>query len=45
MKEATEKRGAAIEPREIMQEGDALLRLSWADGRVCRYHEPALRRA
>jgi DUF971 family protein len=45
MKEATEKRGAAIEPREIMQEGDALLRISWADGRVCRYHAPALRRA
>jgi DUF971 family protein len=45
MKEATEKRGAAIEPREIMQEGDALLRISWADGRVCRYRAPPLRRA
>ena len=40
-----ERRGPAIEPREIMQESDALLRISWADGRVCRFAAPELRRA
>jgi hypothetical protein len=35
----------AVEPREIMQEGDAGLRITWADGRVCQYTAPALRRA
>jgi len=40
-----ERRGAAIEPREIMQEGEAALRITWADGRVCRFEAPALRRA
>jgi DUF971 family protein len=35
----------AIEPREIMQESDAELRITWADGRVCNYRAPALRRA
>jgi DUF971 family protein len=38
------RRGAAIEPREIMREGTAGLRISWADGRVCRYGAAALRR-
>ena len=38
-------RGATIEPREIMQEGDQALRVTWADGRVCRYAAPDLRRA
>lgn len=39
------RRGPAIEPREIMQEGDASLRITWGDGRVCLYTAPALRRA
>ncbi len=45
MSEAMQRRGPAVEPREIMQEGDAALRITWADGRVCRYNAPALRRA
>ena len=46
MGEATQqRRGPAIEPREIEQEGDARLRVTWADGRSCRYLAPALRRA
>ena len=45
MSDAMERRGAAIEPREIMQEGEAALRITWADGRVCRFEAPALRRA
>jgi len=40
-----QRRGAAIEPREIMQEGDAGLRITWADGRTCVYYAPTLRRA
>ena len=39
------RRGAAIEPTEIMQQGDAALRITWADGRECIYEAPALRRA
>ncbi len=45
MSETTERRGASIEPREIMQEGDSALRITWGDGRVCHYTAPALRRA
>ena len=37
--------GAAIEPREIMQDGDNALRITWADGRACLYQASALRRA
>jgi DUF971 family protein len=40
-----ERDGAAIEPREIMQEGDAGVRITWADERLCRYQAPDLRRA
>ncbi len=40
-----DRRGAAIEPREIMQESDARLRITWADGRVCTFDAPDLRRA
>jgi DUF971 family protein len=40
-----QRRGPAIEPREIMQEGEACLRITWADGRACRFDAPALRRA
>jgi DUF971 family protein len=38
------RRGPAVEPREIMQESDAVVRVTWGDGRVCRYGAPALRR-
>ena len=40
-----ERRGAAVEPREIMQEGDAGLRITWADGHACHYTASDLRRA
>lgn len=39
------RRGAAIEPREIIQDGDAGMRIAWGDGRVCRYAAASLRRA
>jgi DUF971 family protein len=45
MSEVSERRGPAIEPREIMQEGDAGLRITWADEHVCHYVAAALRRA
>jgi DUF971 family protein len=38
------RRGPAIEPREIMQETDARLRVTWGDGRACVYEAPRLRR-
>ena len=40
----TQSRGAAIEPREIKQEGDSGVRITWADERVCHYAAAALRR-
>lgn len=40
-----ERRGPGVEPREIMQDGDAHLRITWADGRECSYRAPNLRRA
>jgi len=43
--EATERRGTAIEPREIKQEGDAGLRITWADNHVSQYSAAGLRRA
>ncbi len=39
------RRGPAVEPREIMQEGGRALRVTWADGRECRYGAAELRRA
>ena len=45
MVEASERRGPSIEPREIKQESNALLRITWADGQVCQYGAPQLRRA
>ena len=45
MNEMMERRGPAIEPREIMQDGDARVRITWADGRVCHFDAPALRRS
>ena len=44
MNEMMSRRGPAVEPREIMQEGDAALRITWADGHVCQYTAPTLRR-
>src|ERR1700755_1992353 len=38
------RRGPAVEPREIMQESDAELRVPWGDGRECLYAAPLLRR-
>jgi DUF971 family protein len=45
MIETTERRGPAIEPREIKQEGEAGLRITWADDCVCSYRAAELRRA
>jgi DUF971 family protein len=39
------QRREAIEPREILQESDATVRITWADGRVCNYEAARLRRA
>jgi DUF971 family protein len=38
------RRGPSVEPREIMQESDATLRVTWGDGRACLYEAPNLRR-
>ena len=38
------RRGAAVEPREIRQEGDDRLSITWGDGRVCVYRAADLRR-
>ncbi len=45
MSDRAQRRGPSIEPREIVQEGDAMLRITWADNRACSYIAPALRRA
>ncbi|HET6861686.1 MAG TPA: DUF971 domain-containing protein [Pyrinomonadaceae bacterium] len=37
--------GLQIEPREIKQEDDFNLRITWGDGRECRFNAAALRRA
>lgn len=37
--------GLQIEPREIKHEDDFNLRITWADGRECRFNAAALRRA
>jgi len=39
------QRRQAVEPREISQESDTRLRITWADGRVCEYAAARLRRA
>jgi len=41
----TLQRRQAIEPSEISQESNSLLRITWADGRVCDYQAAMLRRA
>jgi DUF971 family protein len=38
------QRREAIEPREISQESNTSLRITWADGRVCEYAAATLRR-
>lgn len=43
MLDAAQRR--AIEPREISQESNSLLRITWADDRVCAYEAARLRRA
>ena len=45
MMDPGERRGPAIEPREIKQEGDAGLRITWADGHVSQFEAAGLRRA
>jgi DUF971 family protein len=45
MSDSTLRQRQATEPREILQEGDASLRITWADGRVCNYEAATLRRA
>ena len=44
MMDPGERRGPAIEPREIKQDGDAGLRITWADGRVSQFTAARLRR-
>ncbi len=39
-----QRRGPAIEPSEIAQDGAAAVRIAWGDGRACRYVAAALRR-
>ena len=43
MSDVMERRGPSVEPREIMQESDAELRVTWGDGRECRYAAPRQR--
>src|SRR5258707_4142363 len=38
------QRQQAIEPREISQESNTQLRITWGDDRVCDYNAAALRR-
>jgi DUF971 family protein len=45
MFDTSDRRGPEIEPREIKQEGDAEVRITWADGRICEYRAAELRRA
>jgi DUF971 family protein len=39
-----ERRGPAVEPREIMQETEQSVRITWGDDLVCAYAASALRR-
>jgi DUF971 family protein len=39
------QRRQAIEPREISQESNSQLRITWADDRVCNYDAAVLRRS
>ncbi len=44
MNDAAQRR-QAIEPREISQENDTQVRITWADDKVCDYQAATLRRA
>lgn len=44
MVESAQRRREEIEPREILQETNSQLRITWADGRECCYAAPQLRR-
>lgn len=43
--EMSERRGPAIEPREIKHEDDSTVAIVWGDDRQCRYKAAELRRA
>ena len=45
MVEITERRGPAIEPRELKQIDDFSLSIAWGDGHRCLYRAADLRRA
>jgi DUF971 family protein len=45
MIDAAQRQRENVEPREILQESDTILRITWADGRACAYEAAALRRA
>ena len=45
MTDTVGNRGSAIEPREIRQQGEFALQITWADGRVCHHKAFELRRA
>ncbi|MDQ3821319.1 MAG: DUF971 domain-containing protein [Acidobacteriota bacterium] len=40
-----ERRGPGVEPREIRQEGDSGLSITWGDGAECSYKASDLRRS
>lgn len=45
MVEVSERRGPAVEPRELRQVDDLTLRIAWGDGHECYYQAADLRRA
>jgi DUF971 family protein len=45
MIEGSERRGPAIEPREIKQVGDAGVNITWGDGLTSEFKAPELRRS
>jgi DUF971 family protein len=45
LSEVMERRGPSVEPREIRQEGDALVSITWGDEEQCSYTAAELRRA
>jgi len=44
MNVTAERRGPAIEPKEIKHEDDFNVKITWADDRECRYRAAELRR-
>jgi DUF971 family protein len=45
MQNKTQRPTKAVEPREIMQESETLIRITWADDHDCHYQAAELRRA